>query len=117
MDLGMVGLGRMGRNMAVRLVRGGHRVVGTDRDPAGVREAEQAGVGGAADLDALLAKLPPPRAVWLMVPVGPPVESLVQPLSAKLSKGDAVIDGGHSDYRDDDRRARLPGHRRIAFVD
>jgi 6-phosphogluconate dehydrogenase len=117
MDIGMVGLGRMGGNMARRLLRGGHRVVGwAPEAPAVAALAAQGGVG-ASSLDDLVAKLPAPRAVWLMVPAGAPTEETVRALSEKLSRGDAVVDGGNSFYKDDVRRAALLRSKGIAFLD
>ncbi|HEX9049137.1 MAG TPA: decarboxylating 6-phosphogluconate dehydrogenase [Anaeromyxobacter sp.] len=119
MQLGMVGLGRMGGNMALRLLRGGHRVVGWDRDPAAVRALQEGGGGGsgAATLDALVAALAPPRAVWLMVPAGAPAEDATLALRDRLSPGDVVVDGGNTFFKDDVRRARLLAERGIRHLD
>jgi len=106
MQLGMVGLGRMGANMALRLLRGGHRVVGWDRAPAAARSLEQGGGSGAATLEALVEALAPPRAVWLMVPAGAPTEETTLALRDRLSAGDVVVDGGNTFFKDDVRRAR-----------
>ncbi len=105
MELGMIGLGRMGANMAERLVRGGHRVVGYDRDPQAVQRVVARGAVGARSLDALVDQLEPPRAVWLMVPAGAPVDETIQALLPHLEPGDALIDGGNSHYEDSMRRA------------
>ncbi len=106
MELGMVGLGRMGANMVERLVRGGHRVVGYDRDTGAVARVTAAGGGGADSLPALAEKLTgKPRAIWIMVPSGAPVDDTIVALIPHLSKGDILIDGGNSNYKDTQRRA------------
>src|SRR5216683_2202054 len=93
MELGMVGLGRMGAKMVERLVRGGHRVVGYTRDPAGIARVVAVGVEGADSLASLVGKLARPRAVWIMVPSGAPVDETIAALVPLLSKGDILIDG------------------------
>ena len=108
MQIGMVGLGRMGANMAERLRRGGHEVVGYDRDPR---------VSQAASLEELVAKLDVPRAVWLMVPSGDPTEQSVKALAVLLQRGDLVVDGGNSNFRDSMRRGAGLAERGIMFVD
>jgi 6-phosphogluconate dehydrogenase len=113
MELGMIGLGKMGANMGTRLVAGGHRVVGHDLRPAAVAEVEAAGVAGAATLAGLAAALSPPRAIWIMVPAGDPVDATIAALLPLIDEGDIVIDGGNSYYRDTLRRAeqcRAAGH-------
>ncbi|BDG10034.1 phosphogluconate dehydrogenase (NAD(+)-dependent, decarboxylating) [Anaeromyxobacter paludicola] len=117
MQLGMVGLGRMGGNMARRLLRGGHQVVGWDRAPAAARALEAAGGSAAATLEALVAALAPPRAVWLMVPAGAATEEATLALRGLLSPGDAVVDGGNTFFKDDVRRARLLAERGIRHLD
>jgi len=117
MDLGMIGLGRMGANMAERLVRGGHRVVGYDRAPESIARTVERGVEGAGSLEELVAKLPPPRAVWLMVPAGAPVDATIDALIPLLSPGDTIIDGGNSNYKDGIRRAAMLRERSIDFID
>lgn len=117
MELGMVGLGRMGGNMALRLQRGGHRVVGWDRGAEAVRTLAGAGGTGAASLDELVAKLAPPRAVWLMVPAGAATEEATRALGERLAAGDVVIDGGNSFFKDDVRRARQLAERGIRHLD
>ncbi|HET6436821.1 MAG TPA: decarboxylating 6-phosphogluconate dehydrogenase, partial [Anaeromyxobacter sp.] len=117
MDIGLVGLGRMGGNMARRLLRGGHRVVGWATDPAAVRALSADGGVGASSLDDLVARLPAPRAVWVMVPAGEPTEVTVRALADRLAAGDTVIDGGNSFFKDDVRRARLLEPRGLAFLD
>ncbi len=117
MDIGMVGLGRMGGNMARRLLRGGHRVVGWATDEAAVAALAGDGGAGARSLEDLVAKLSPPRAVWIMVPAGAPPEETVRALAERLSPGDTVVDGGNSFFKDDVRRARLLAGRGIRFLD
>ncbi len=117
MEVGMVGLGRMGANMTLRLLRGGHRVVATDRNPDAVQSSIATGAAGASDLADLLGKLASPRAVWVMVPSGEPTEQTVMALAERMQPGDIVIDGGNSNYKDSMRRAKTLGERGIDFVD
>ena len=117
MQMGMVGLGKMGANMATRLMRGGHEVVAFDRSPEAVRVAAGGGATAAASLDDLVAGLAPPRAVWVMVPAGEPSEATVAALSRLLSRDDVVIDGGNSNYRESVRRAAALAERGQHFVD
>jgi 6-phosphogluconate dehydrogenase len=117
MQLGFVGLGKMGLNMVTRLVGEGHQIVAYDRSADAIALAEAAGSGGAASLDALVAALTPPRAVWLMVPAGPPTESTVAALGDLLSPDDVVIDGGNTNFHDDVRRAQTLSGRRIHYID
>ena len=105
MQLGMVGLGRMGANMTTRLLRAGHELVVFDLDAEAVKAAEAAGATAAASLEELAAGLTPPRAVWLMLPVAI-VDRVLAELVPHLEKGDAVVDGGNSWYHDDLRRAK-----------
>ena len=117
MELGFVGLGRMGLNMVTRLVRGGHQIVAFDRSPEAVARAEGAGARGVASLDALAKALTAPRTVWVMVPAGDPTESTVAALGNLLSAGDAIVDGGNTRFTDDVRRAQALGQKRIDYVD
>jgi 6-phosphogluconate dehydrogenase len=117
MQLGMVGLGKMGANMTTRLIRGGHEVVVYDRDTKAVATAAAAHATGASSLEQLVAQLRAPRAVWVMVPSGDPTEATIQTLGTLLSRGDTVIDGGNSNYKDGMRRAAALGGRGIQFVD
>jgi 6-phosphogluconate dehydrogenase len=117
MNLGMIGLGRMGANMAQRLVRGGHRVCGFDFDPAARSRAAAVGIEPAESLAALIAKLPTPRVVWLMVPAGTAVDSTLDALLPLLTSNDIVIDGGNSNYHDSQRRAQKLADKKLAFVD
>ena len=106
--LGMIGLGRMGGNMAERLRRGGHTVVGYDR-AAGVRDVDS--------LEELVQQLPTPRVVWVMVPAGEPTYATVDALKALLEPGDVIVDGGNSRYTDDQRHAADLEPKGIGFVD
>ena len=99
MELGMVGLGRMGSNMVQRLLKGGHQVVAYDPRGESVKAIEQQGASGASSLDDLVSKLTPPRAIWVMVPSGQPTESTVTSLGDLVSKGDVIVDGGNSNYK------------------
>ncbi|MFM9136452.1 MAG: phosphogluconate dehydrogenase (NAD(+)-dependent, decarboxylating) [bacterium] len=105
MQLGMVGLGRMGANIVRRIMRDGHTAVVYDRDPAAVAALVAEGAIGAASLEELAAAMTPPRAVWAMVPAGAITEAVVDDLAKALDSGDSIIDGGNSYYRDDIRRA------------
>jgi 6-phosphogluconate dehydrogenase len=107
--LGMVGLGRMGGNMAERLRRGGHTVIGYDRTPGGKRNVES--------LEELIDALPTPRVVWVMVPAGEPTYQIVETMRGLLSPGDVLVDGGNSRYTDDQRHAIELAEKGIGFVD
>jgi len=117
MELAMIGLGRMGGNMASRLLRGGHRVVVQNRSPEPVRAAEAEGAEGATSLDDVVARLAAPRVVWLMLPAGQVTEDAVMLLGERLSAGDVLVDGGNSNYKDTMRRAAILAERGIDFVD
>jgi hypothetical protein len=117
MELGMIGLGRMGANMVRRLMRGGHEVAVFDLNPASVEQLRREGASGAASLDDLVALLARPRAVWIMVPAGEPTEKTVHALAARLDSGDIIIDGGNSYFKDDVRRARMLEGKGIQYVD
>jgi len=117
MQLGFVGLGRMGLNMVTRLARAGHNVVAYDRSPEAVTRAGTAGAEGAASLEELVSTLVAPKAIWLMVPAGDATESTVNALAPLLSAGDIVIDGGNSNFHDDVRRAQALATRGIRYVD
>jgi 6-phosphogluconate dehydrogenase len=108
MRIGFVGLGRMGGNMAERLRRGGHEVIGYDRNPA---------ISDVGSLSELVAKLVAPRAVWVMVPAGDPTEHTIRELAGLLEAGDLVVDGGNSNFRDSMRRAAELEKRGLLFVD
>src|SRR5688572_20970658 len=113
----MVGLGRMGGNMAKRLVDRGHDVVAFDRDPEAVKAAESDGAVAAASLEDLAEKLDPPRHVWIMVPSGAPTQATIDTLASVLDVGDVVVDGGNSNYHESVARATALQERGIAFVD
>jgi 6-phosphogluconate dehydrogenase len=117
MELGIVGLGRMGANMARRLMRDGHRIVAYDVNPEAVSALTREGADGVSSLADLAAKLSPARAVWVMVPSGEITEQTVDDVAAVLEPGDAIVDGGNSYYRDDIRRAEKLRTRQIDFVD
>ncbi len=117
MELGMVGLGRMGANMAQRLHRAGHRVVGFDPGDAARTQAARHGIDTVASLEALVQALPSPRAIWLMVPAGQVVDATIQTLLPLLSRGDVLIDGGNSFYKDSMRRAAELAEHGVGFID
>jgi len=117
MELAMVGLGRMGGNMARRLVQGGHRVVAFNRSPDPIKEIEKEGAIGAYSLKEVIEKLKAPRVVWIMVPAGKATDDMIDQLMALLSKGDTIIDGGNSNFHDTMRRAESVKSKGIQFVD
>lgn len=117
MELAMIGLGKMGGNMARRLLAGGHRVVGHARGAASVRAMEAEGVEGAYSLEEAVGKLAAPRRVWVMVPAGEATESTLAALAKLLQPGDIVIDGGNSNYKDTQRRAVDLEAKGLSFVD
>ncbi len=117
MELGMIGLGKMGANMTTRLGQGKHRVVVFDRDPKAVTKVGKSGAVPAKSLEDLVGQLSPPRAVWVMVPAGTPTDETVQALAAQLVSGDTIIDGGNSNYKDSARRGADLHEKGIHFVD
>jgi 6-phosphogluconate dehydrogenase len=117
MEIGFVGLGRMGLNMVTRLIQGGHTVVAYDRSADAVARAEAAGAKGVTTLEALIEALAAPRAVWVMVPSGDPTESTVGALGRLLSAGDTIVDGGNTNFHDDVRRAQVLATRQVEYVD
>ena len=117
MELGIVGLGRMGANMARRLMRDGHRIVAYDVNPEAVSKLAGEGAEGASSLEDMAAKLSAPRSVWIMVPAGEITEQTVDAVAAVLEQGDAIVDGGNSYYRDDIRRAAELAERSIDYLD
>ena len=117
MQLGMVGLGRMGANMTRRLMRGGHSLVVSDLSPDAVQQLSGEGATGSASLEDLVRKLTPPRAVWIMVPAGGPTEATVQKLAKSMQAGDAIIDGGNSYFKDDVRRSQDLAGKGIHYID
>ena len=117
MQVGMVGLGRMGANMARRLMRGGHACVVFDRNPPKVKGLASEGAVGSASLPEFVGKLTQPRVAWVMVPAGDPTEQTVLALADTMESGDIIIDGGNSYYKDDVRRAKLLAKKGIHYVD
>jgi 6-phosphogluconate dehydrogenase len=117
MQIGFVGLGRMGGNMVTRLLRGGHQVVAFDRAEAARAAAAAGGAGAVGSVAALVQALAPPRAVWVMVPAGAPTEATIEELGTLLAAGDVIIDGGNTRWTDDVRRAERLRPRGIAYVD
>jgi 6-phosphogluconate dehydrogenase len=117
MQIGMIGLGRMGGNMVRRLLRGGHECVVYDLSANAIAELVAEGGSGAGTLDEFVQRLRPPRTAWLMVPAGDPTESMVQELGKRMEKGDAIVDGGNSYYKDDVRRSRGLAEKGIFYVD
>ena len=117
MQLGMVGLGRMGANLVRRLMRDGHQCVVFDVNPATVQQLASEGATGATSIAEFVAKLTPPRAAWVMVPAGDITDSTIAQLANEMEKGDIIIDGGNSYYRDDIRRAKHLAQRGIQLVD
>jgi 6-phosphogluconate dehydrogenase len=113
----MVGLGRMGGNMARRLMRGGHQIVGYASDPDGVKAIAADGGTGTTTLDDLVRALRPPRVVWVMVPAGAATEQVVTDLAKRMSSGDTIVDGGNSFYKDDVRRMKMLRPNGIHYVD
>ncbi len=117
MQMGMIGLGRMGGNMTSRLIKGGHQVVGFALDRDAVDLVAKEGALPAYTLEEAVKKLPAPRAVWVMVPAGAPTEDTVVALSKLLSKGDTIIEGGNSNYKDSIRRAAMIKELGIHYLD
>jgi 6-phosphogluconate dehydrogenase len=117
MQIGMIGLGRMGGNMARRLLRGGHQVVGYAADAASIASVAAEGAIGAPTLDELVSKLHRPRAAWVMVPAGDATEQVVNDLATRMQAGDTIVDGGNSHYKDDVRRAKTLRANGIHYVD
>jgi 6-phosphogluconate dehydrogenase len=117
MQLGMIGLGRMGANMVRRLMRGGHECVVWDVNPDNVKQLADEGAVGADSLDDLIKKLKQPRAVWIMVPAGNATEKTVTDLAVRLDADDIIIDGGNSYYKDDARRSGALREKGINYVD
>jgi len=117
MEIGLIGLGRMGGNMTIRLLQGGHQVVVWDRNPPKIEAAVARGARGTAKLGGLASLLKPPRAAWIMLPAGDPTTVAVSALEASFEPGDAIIDGGNSNYKESIRRAERLGQRGILFVD
>ena len=117
MELGMIGLGKMGANMTRRLLKGGHRVVVFDPRPEAVQELEAVGAVGVGLLAELVSKLTAPRSAWVMVPSGQITDETIESLSKLLSAGDTVIDGGNSNYKDSQRHAQTLEAKGLHFID
>jgi len=117
MQIGLVGLGRMGGNMTRRLAAGGHEVVVWDRSADAVQSLARSGATGSSSLADLVSRLAPPRAVWLMVPAGDPTEQTVTALAEVLQQGDTIVDGGNSHFKDDMRRAATLAARGVHYLD
>lgn len=117
MELGFIGLGKMGMNMVTRLQQGKHRVVAYDRTADLIKQAEGVGCVGATSLEDMASKLKAPRIVWIMVPSGAPTEETVAKVASLLSAGDIIIDGGNTNFHDDVRRAAELKKKNIQYVD
>ncbi|MDO8545804.1 MAG: decarboxylating 6-phosphogluconate dehydrogenase [Nitrospirales bacterium] len=117
MELGFIGLGKMGMNMVTRLQQGKHRVVAYDRTADIIKQAESVGCVGATSLEDMVSKLKAPRIVWIMVPSGAPTEETVSKVASLLSAGDIIIDGGNTNFHDDVRRAAELKKKNIHYVD
>ena len=117
MELGFIGLGKMGMNMVTRLQQGKHHVVAYDRAADIIKQAESVGCVGAASLEDMIAKLKAPRIVWIMVPSGAPTEDTVGKVASLLSAGDIIIDGGNTNFHDDVRRAAELKKKNLHYVD
>jgi 6-phosphogluconate dehydrogenase len=117
MELGLIGLGRMGAGMARRLLRGGHRVVVNNRSPDPIKELEADGAVGAYSVEELVGALAAPRAIWIMLPAGQVTEQMITTLIPLLSPGDTIVDGGNTNFNDDMRRAEMLKQHGINYVD
>ncbi|MDY6879457.1 MAG: decarboxylating 6-phosphogluconate dehydrogenase [Thermodesulfobacteriota bacterium] len=117
MQIAIIGLGRMGMNMAKRLLQGGHRIIAYNRTSQKTDQLVKEGATGAYSLGELVEKLSPPRVIWLMLPAGPLVEDHILHLQEILSPGDMIVDGGNTYYKDDIHRSALLAEKEIAFVD
>ncbi len=117
MEIGMIGLGKMGGNMTLRLLAGGHKVVVFDRNPALGEKAQERGAVLAESLEQMVRELEPPRAIWIMLPAGEATETTVNKLGNMLAKGDIIIDGGNSNYKQTLARGKALANKGIAYVD
>jgi len=117
MQIGFLGLGRMGLNMVTRLAQGGHDVVAWNRTQSKVKDAEKAGAKGAATIEDLVNRLKGPRVVWVMVPAGPTTDDMIQTVAPMLAKGDIVVDGGNANFKDSQRRGASLAERGLQFMD
>jgi 6-phosphogluconate dehydrogenase len=116
-ELGMIGLGRMGGNMVQRLLRGGHSVVTYDQNQEAVAASTSGGAVGVASVEELVGRLSRPRAVWIMVPSGAPTQDIIDTLTPLLDRGDAVLDGGNANYKDSMRRGEALAQQGVDFLD
>jgi 6-phosphogluconate dehydrogenase len=117
MEIALIGLGKMGMNMAKRLLKGGHAVVAYNRSPQKTEEIAKEGAIGAFTIDDLVAKMLPPRSIWLMLPAGDTIDEYIDILSSRLAERDVIIDGGNTFYTDDIRRADKLRNKGIHFLD
>src|SRR3954451_19882603 len=117
MELGIVGLGRMGANMARRLMRDGHKIVAFDVNPEAVAALAGEGAQGASSIQDMVSALKAPRSIWVMVPAGEITDKTIAEVGEALEEGDAIIDGGNSYYRDDIRRAAALAERGVNLLD
>lgn len=117
MELGIIGLGRMGANMSERLVLGGHRVIGYDRSAEAIQRVVDQGAVGARSLADFVSQLAAPRSIWLMVPAGAPVDDTIEQLLPHLQKADIIVDGGNSNYKETLRRAARLKSQNVYFID
>ncbi len=117
MKIGMIGLGKMGANMSVRLLRGGHQVVGSDLNADALAELEEAGGEAASSLEDLVARLDAPRTIWMMIPAGPVVDKVIERLRPLLAPGDTLIDGGNENYKNTMRRGAALKEDKLFYVD
>ena len=117
MQLGMIGLGKMGANMTVRLLKGGHNVVVHDRNPENIEAVEAEGAQGAGNLEELTERLGSPRVAWIMVPAGDPTQGVIEGLAAGFSAGDIIVDGGNSNYKDTLQRSAELADNGIQLID
>jgi 6-phosphogluconate dehydrogenase len=117
MNIGMIGLGKMGANMVARLIKGGDNVVAYDINEASIKAVEELGASGARTIEELVEKLPLPRLVWVMVPSGKITDDTITALAGKLSKGDTIIDGGNSNYKDSMRHSVELTEKELNFID
>ena len=117
MELGFIGLGKMGMNMVTRLRQGGHTVVAYDRTPELVKQAAAQGCVGVSSVADLVARLTPPRTIWIMVPSGAPTEETIKAVAALLGRGDVIIDGGNTRFHDDVRRAAELQKQGVEYLD
>lgn len=117
MTIGLIGLGKMGANLALNMQENGIRVIGFDIEPGKTEEAEESGIETASSLDELIGKLEGQKVLWLMVPAGQAVDSALETVSPRLEKGDIIIDGGNSFYRDSVRRYQRMKKLGIGFLD